>query len=33
MTQAISKPKLVTYEEFVSWNPEGKRGEIIIIKN
>jgi Uma2 family endonuclease len=23
MTQAISKPKLVTYEEFVEWKPEG----------
>jgi Uma2 family endonuclease len=28
MTQAISKPKLVTYEEFVEWKPEGRSYEL-----
>jgi Uma2 family endonuclease len=28
MTQAISKPKLVTYEEFVAWKPEGTSYEL-----
>jgi Uma2 family endonuclease len=28
MTQAISKPKLVTYEEFVEWKPEGTSYEL-----
>ncbi|WP_414543276.1 Uma2 family endonuclease [Nostoc sp. CCY0012] len=28
MTQAIPKPKLVTYAEFLEWKPEGKRYEL-----
>jgi Uma2 family endonuclease len=28
MTQAITKPKVVTYAEFVEWKPEGRRYEL-----